>query len=271
MPRKLILSPPNPLPKESFHYPETKPVFDLVEQASRRSGVSRGQAFEDFLHMTICALSLGQLEFQYLNSVHKHSEGIPGQRGCDSLADAFGTLIAAMEETRRDILGDLFQGAITYGEEGQFMPPESVCQLVASMTTENNGEPVIGKKSVSDPCCGSGRMLLAVADRNPRWEFIGQDIDLRCVRMTAINLALRNLYGYVIWGDTLANERRLVYRTGFNLRGIVQEIPLEDCPAPVQATVARPPPCTTPTGPNDDEFPMSDNKPAMPGRQQHLF
>ena len=89
--------------------------------------------------------------------------------------------------------------------------------------------------------------------------------------LTAINLALRNLYGYVIWGDTLANQRRLVYRTGFNLRGIVQEIPLEHCPAPVQDAAARSPPCTTPTGPNDDDFPMSDNKPAMPGRQQHLF
>jgi hypothetical protein len=31
-----------------------------------------------------------------------------------------------MEETRLDILGDLFQGAITYGEAGQFLTPEAV-------------------------------------------------------------------------------------------------------------------------------------------------
>ncbi len=42
--------------------------------------------------------------------------------------------------------------------------------------------------------------------------------------MTAINLALRTLYGHVIWGNSLANERRRVYRNGFNLRGFVREL-----------------------------------------------
>ena len=234
------------MPKESFLYAETKPVFDLIEQAARRSGVSRGQAFEDFLHMSVCALSGGQMEDQYLTTVKKHTEGTHGERGCDSLAAAFGTLIAAMDETRKEILGDLFQGAITYGEEGQFLTPEPVCQLMASINTADSDEQESGRKSAFDPCCGSGRMLLAIADRNPYREFIGQDIDLRCVRMTALNLALRNLYGYVIWGDTLANERRLIYRTGFNLRCVLEEIQLEDCPVPVQATVVQPPACPAP-------------------------
>ena len=278
--------PPNLLTKESFHYPETRPVFDLIEQASRRSGVSRGQAFEDFLHMSVCALSGGQMEAQYLATVQKHTEGKPGRRGCDSLAAAFGTLIAAMEETRKDILGDLFEGAITYGENGQFMTSEPVASLLASFSIQDRQEPVHDeqssdlqpngildhrRQSAYDPCCGSGRMLLAIAGRQPHWEFIGQDIDLRCVRMTTLNLALRNLYGYVIWGDTLANERRLVYRTGFNLRCVVQEIPLEDCPAPVRAAVSQPPPCNMPPTPAEMAFPNRDHTPAPPGKQQHLF
>ena len=115
------------MPKESFLYPETKPVFDLIEEASRRSGVSRGQAFEDFVHMSLCALSGGQMEDQYMTTVKKHSEGKKGKRGCDSIAHAFGTLVDAMEKTRLDILGDLFQGGITYGEAGQFLSPEAVC------------------------------------------------------------------------------------------------------------------------------------------------
>ncbi len=52
------------MPKEQFLYNETKPVFDLVEEASQRSGVSRGQAFEDFLHMSVCAMSGGTMEDQ---------------------------------------------------------------------------------------------------------------------------------------------------------------------------------------------------------------
>ena len=129
------------MPKESFLYPETQPVFELVEEASRRSGVSRGQSFEDFLQMTVCALSGGQMEEQYLATVKKHSAGTPGKRGCDSIARAFGVLVNAMEETRQDILGDLFQGSITYGEAGQFLTPEPVCQMMAKMTLgEDDGQ-----------------------------------------------------------------------------------------------------------------------------------
>ncbi|HUQ68567.1 MAG TPA: N-6 DNA methylase [Planctomycetaceae bacterium] len=199
------------MPKESFLYPETQLVFDLIEETSRRSGVSRGQAFEDFLHMSLCALSGGLMEEQYLVTVKKHSDGTKGKRGCDSIAHAFGALVDAMENTRKDILGDIFQGAITYGEAGQFMTPEPVCQMMARMTIEGADEKSTGRRTVSDPCCGSGRMLLAVAELQPHWEFVGQDVDLRCVRMTAINFALRNLYGHVIWGNSLKNEKpRLV-------------------------------------------------------------
>lgn len=124
------------MPKESFFYPETKPVFDLIEEASRRSGVSRAQAFEDFLQMSLCALSGGQLEDQYMATVKKHTEGKPGKRGCDSIAHAFGVLIDAMEETRNDILGDLFQGSITYGEAGQFLTPQPICEMMAKMSVD---------------------------------------------------------------------------------------------------------------------------------------
>ena len=236
--------------------------------------------------MSVCALSGGQMEHQYLTTVKKHTEGTAGKRGCDALAAAFGTLITAIEETRKDILGDLFEGAITYGENGQFMTPEPVASLLASFSTQDEQEQIHDeqnddlqpnsagddcRKSVFDPCCGSGRMLLAVADRQPHRELIGQDIDLRCVRMTTLNLALRNLYGYVIWGDTLANERRLVYRTGFDLRCVVQEIPLEDCPAPVQAAALRPSPSIPPPTPVDTAFPKRDDTAAPPGKQQQLF
>jgi hypothetical protein len=260
------------MPKESFLYSETQPVFDLIEEASRRSGVSRGQSFEDFILMSVCALSGGQMEEQYLATVSKHTEAKSGKCGCDSIAKAFGMLVHVMEETRQDILGDIFQGAITYGEAGQFLTPEPVCKLMASMTVGDAGdEEGSGLKTIADPCCGSGRMLLAVADLKPHWEFFGQDFDLRCVRMTAINLALRNLYGYVVWGNSLGLEKRLVYRTGFNLRGVIREIPLTDCPAPVQQAAAQHPTHTMPEAQNEAAIPLHDDAPIMTGKQLRLF
>jgi len=168
------------------------------------------------LTCTVCALSNRQMEDEYLGVVRKgYAEGTPGNRGIDSLTQAFGTLIALMEQTRKDILGDLFQGGITYGEAGQFLTPEELCRLMAAMSLDET-QP---EARVLDPCCGSGRMLLAFAEHHRCSELVGQDIDLRCVRMTAINLALRNLYGYVLWGNSLNGEVKLAYRTGMNMTG----------------------------------------------------
>jgi hypothetical protein len=265
------------LPKESFLYPETKPVFDLIEETSRRSGVSRAQAFEDFLHLSLSALSGGQMEQQYMQVVARHTAGERGKRGCDSIAQAFASLISAMEATRKDILGDLFQGSITYGEAGQFLSPEPICEMMARMTIGEADDVDTAGRTICDCCCGSGRMLLAADAVRPGWEFIGQDVDLRCVRMTALNLALRNRYGYVIWGNSLANEKRLIYRTGFNFRGFVREIPLEQCSAPVQqvasesayaAALSAPPAGSLPPTGNP---PPADAIPETPRHQLRLF
>ncbi len=227
--------------KEHFFYSESAGLLKTLDEASDRSGVSRGQSFADFLHMAVCSLSGQRMEDQYLDVVNSHSRGEKGRRGCDLLARLFGQLVEAMEQTGGDVLGDLFQGAITHGENGQFLTPETVCELMARMTMDDGNETgEVECRRVMDTCCGSGRLLLAAAKLQPNWRFIGQDIDLRCVRMTAINLALRNLYGYVIWGNTLADERRLVYRTGFDMTGFVSEIPIGECPEPIRLIAEQP-------------------------------
>lgn len=249
--------------RESFAYPDTGKLLNLLDEAARRSGVSRGQAFEDFLQMGLCALSGGAMENEYLAVVSKHSAGKEGSRGCDSLAHMFGALVGQMEETRsemKDVIGDLFQGAITYGEAGQFLTPEPVARLMAKLTTSDFG-PADGKRSsVCDPCCGSGRMLMAVAEEHRDWEFVGQDVDLRCARMTALNLAFRNLYGYVIHGNSLALEQHLVYRTGFNGRGFVREVPVESCPVPIQQAIIESPAPVTGQSPNTPEVRPAANQ-----------
>lgn len=198
-----------------------------MDEAARRSGVSRGQSFDDFLEMAVCTLSGGRMEPQYLAVVKKYSEGAKGKRGVDSLAELYGKAINAMEDTRddiKDVLGDLFVGGISYGEDSQYFTPMPICQMMARLTIGDMPEDEQAKKkTVCDPACGSGRMLLAVAEVHRHWEFVGQDVDLRCCRLTALNLALRNLYGYAICGNSLGSTVRQVYRTGFNGRGFLRE------------------------------------------------
>ena len=123
--------------------------------------------------MTVCALSGGQMEEEYLSLVKQYANGEKGRRAIDAFPDAVADLIVAMTKTRKDILGDIYQGAISYGHNGQFFTPEPVCEAMARMSMGQGAERIV------DACCGSGRLLLAAADVNPYAEFYGQDIDLR--------------------------------------------------------------------------------------------
>lgn len=176
--------------------------------------MSRGQAFEDFLHVSVCALGHPLMEEEYLQTIDRHKAGTKGKRGVDKLAEMFANLVSITDDTRADILGDLFQGAITYGERGQFMTPDAISDMMAAMSLPSEKTDLDGRRSVNDPCCGSGRMLLSAAKLQPNWHFVGQDVDLRCVRMTAINLGLRNHYGHVVCGNSLSNTCSVIYETG---------------------------------------------------------
>ena len=206
--------------------------------------MSRGQAFEDFLHVSVCALGHPLMEEEYMQTIERHKAGTKGKRGVDKLAEMFANLVSITDDTRADILGDLFQGAITYGERGQFMTPEAISDMMAAMSLPSEKTDLDGRRSVNDPCCGSGRMLLSAAKLQPNWHFVGQDVDLRCVRMSAINLGLRNHYGHVVCGNSLSNTASLIYETGRvqvwgNAIRKVGRVPLPDR-EPEEITVAEP-------------------------------
>lgn len=100
---------------------------------------------------------------------------------------------------------------------------------------------------VNDPCCGTGRLLFEAGKVNPSVELVGQDIDPRCVKITAINMGLRSRYGWVVCGNTLTNEMRFAYRVGsfYNetpkglRRGVIRELPINDTPVSVVAEEVR--------------------------------
>lgn len=215
--------------KEQFTIAGSKRVLDCIDEAGRKVGLSRGQAFEDFLTFVRCSLAGQTMEEEYLAAVAKgYANGKKGKRGIDQIVIAFAKLVEAMEKTGQDILGDIFQGGITYGEAGQYFTPEPLTMLMANLII---GDDDAEHKTVCDPACGSGRFLLAIGKEHPTWEFTGQDADHSCVQMTAINMGLRNLFGYAVWQNTLTLEVYRVYKIGFNLTGgVIREIPIEGSP-----------------------------------------
>lgn len=159
----------------------------------------------------------------------RYGKGKNGKRGIDTIVRAFAELVNAMGETGEDVLGDVFTGAITYGERGQFFTPDPVCDLMGAMSVPE--EPTGESKTVCDPACGSGRMLLSVGKKQPHWEYTGQDVDHRATQMTAINLGLNGLRGWAVWQNTLTLECHRVYQIDFNLSGgVIREVPVERSP-----------------------------------------
>jgi len=243
-----VASPTPPVAREQFAYSASDSLFKKLEHLSQRSGVSRGQAFEDWLTAMVCALAAETKEGEYLAIVERHKAGKPGNRGVDLMGQMFGELVNAMSESDADILGDVFQGSITYGEAGQYFTPECVTKLIAQMSIDPDARPTDGKPIlVNDPCCGTGRMLLEASAINPYVELVGQDIDARCTRITAINLGLRGRYGWVLCGNSLSGETKFAYRIGsfYNetpnglRRGVIRDVLPEQTPVPVLAARVR--------------------------------
>jgi type I restriction enzyme M protein len=107
-----------------------------------------------------------------------------------------------------DLFGIYYEAVIvskmnrTY--QGQFFTPPNVCNMMADMTiAAANLRP---GQSVNDPCCGSGRNLLAANTIIKGCYHVGMDLDQTCVFMTIANFLLHGIEGEVIWTNTLTQE-----------------------------------------------------------------
>lgn len=118
-----------------------------------------------------------------------------------------------------DAFGDMFMEYLSFGKNGQFFTPQPICDMISAMqlTQVENG------KSVCDPTCGSGRMLLAAAKINRNLWFYGSDIDLLCCKMTVLNLAINSLKGEIVWGDPLQLKVNASFKVG---RDILTNFPI---------------------------------------------
>lgn len=161
-------------------------------------------AFSDFLTLCICAFTQNPLtgkshyEDLYLQTIEPYKKSNLHNK----FPELLSCLIMEMEDLsgsteNNDVLGHFYETELYKKHTSQYFTPYPICNFMASSimgeVNENTVEPI----SVIDPCCGSGRMLLAGSKfRIPekRYEFHGIDIDPVCVKMTAINLFLNGVF-----------------------------------------------------------------------------
>lgn len=121
-----------------------------------------------------------------------------------------------------DAWGDLFMALYAGGRKGQFFTPPSLVNMMTEGILYNLDDPTHSvpgfglRHTISDPACGSARNLLAahikymsIYDRKP---FVsGEDIDVQCCKMSAINMAMHGCFGEVVCHDTLCEPKSVRY------------------------------------------------------------
>ena len=124
-----------------------------------------------------------------------------------------GIDLTANRAEHDDLLGDAYEYLMRHfatesgKSKGQFYTPAEVSRILARVLgiTQQTRQ----NQTVYDPTCGSGSLLLKVADEAPRGLSIyGQEMDNATAALARMNMILHDNAGGVIWQDnTLSNPQ----------------------------------------------------------------
>lgn len=195
---------------------------ELVEEI-RKLSVYEGlnTVFTTFLEITATSIA-AQMDPTNASEREKRYQEITSQIKPESLssyARMFALLYLATREHEDDpcdILGDIYHELRLNNEwNGQFFTPDNICRMMAQMLNPANEftdkeKPVM----INEPTCGSGTMIIGAIwamqreniDFQHKVFFVAQDIDIRCVWMTYIQLSLYRIPAVVIHGNSLTME-----------------------------------------------------------------
>lgn len=166
-----------------------------IEAMGERTGLEFSDLFSNFLDLSLTLLCNNPSDHQKKLMEATLANDKRKAAFCEALK-AYGDAA----EGYHDPLGDMFMTRISFGHNGQFFTPDPVCEFMARIS-DPKGE------TVNDPCCGSGRLLLAtlkVARENGEDPIIyANDLSYTCSQMCLMNLLFNSARGEVSCGDAL--------------------------------------------------------------------
>jgi type I restriction enzyme M protein len=182
---------------------QKKDLQDLCTLCGRVEGRRANEVLDDFLALCIASLrpfGAGEAACKEVLARYAHASQA-------TLWQMFEVLCGIYTQSNRagewcDPLGALYEELASKGTRsdfGQFFTPPAVCDLMA-ITNVPAGA---AGKTISDPTCGSGRLLLATHNIAPDNLFFGSDLDITCAKMCAINMAMHGMTGEVAWKNAL--------------------------------------------------------------------
>ena len=194
----------------------------IIERIQRMAGeYSVYQLFDDWISMF--ALSTAQAvhysedrEKNYLQIAGKHTK-----ERLEQFCELNGILIDAFEDEMADILGYIYMHLeLGSNRTGQFFTPYHLCQLMARIAVKNSGNQKI--YDCNETSCGAGGNIIAFAEELKRigknyqiqMKAVCQDIDIRAVYMTYVQLSYYGIPAKVFQTDTLRDPTGQTSSTG---------------------------------------------------------
>lgn len=212
-----------------YPIPTVDEIIKMIDRSAYK--VNRSQLITDVFECGALAISnkvdfnnYDEREQRYLEIIKSYS---PSEQKLivDIFAKVFALLSSVVYDngTFNDYLGDLFMRCNQGNKNaGQFFTPYHISKLMAKCTITDSdikqGEII----SICDPCCGGGGLAIAALDvlkndYNVNYAmdcFIEcADVDIRCVHMTYLQLALAGVPAIVKHQNTLSKELWSVWKT----------------------------------------------------------
>jgi len=206
--------------------------------------LSKGEAYREFVKaLSQHSYRQGVSSLKMLVSVlkalcdgfdaHDYKACVKDEVHADILKKYFAALTEGLESRDWcDLFGDLymeFSSSLNKSRNGQFFTPENVCDLMAAITLYPIDPDSPDVQTLSDPCCGSGRILLA-ADAAFRREgarrpfLVASDIDSECCLMTAVNFLVHGCMGEVVCMDSLRGPDTFTHGYIVNETGLLPSV-----------------------------------------------
>lgn len=212
-----------------YPIPTIDEIIKLIDRSAYK--VDRSRLISDVFECGALAISnlvdftaFDEREQRYKDIMNGYS---PNERNL--IVDIFNKIFALSSSvvydngTFDDYLGELFMQCNQGNKNaGQFFTPYHISKLMAKMTITDASIKQGEILSICDPCCGGGGMAMAALDVlkndfNVNYTmdcFIEcADIDIRCVHMTYLQLALAGVPAIVKHQNTLTQELYSVWKT----------------------------------------------------------
>lgn len=206
-------------------------ITKMIESMAHRHAAHT--VFSDFVEMAAISISntvdlrnRDQRESRYMEIAKRYE-----RHEMEKFPDMLGALTLALEDGFSDVLGRSFHELNLQNKwTGQCFSPYPVCQMMAQMTMGDDHRAIIEERGfirASEPCVGSGAMVIALAEALKNYGINYQqhlhvtavDVDLKCLHMSYLQFSLLNIPATIVHGNTITLEEWDIWKTPAHIMG----------------------------------------------------